>query len=305
MNILVTGIAGDIGFGVGRILKEWGIFENLIGTDIHEDHPGSLVFNLTMKVPQANDPSYIEQICKIITKFKIKLLIPTSESELYVIANNIDRLNKLTSVLTNSSNLINICLDKHELLNFLDINGLKVPEHGLVGKDHPKKLPVIVKPRRGQGKKGVKKVLRMFEYNISENKVWQELLLPNEQEFTCAVYVSPNLEYKLLQIRRVLIGGYTGKGEIVDNQQVKDYIKKIVNIFKAKGCFNVQLRLTKQGPLLFEINPRLSSTIVFRDKLGFTDLKWWIADKLGLKKINYKAPKVGTKIYRGNTEYIL
>ena len=71
MNILVTGIAGDIGFGVGRILKEWGIFENLIGTDIHEDHPGSLVFNLTMKVPQANDPSYIEQICKIITKFKI------------------------------------------------------------------------------------------------------------------------------------------------------------------------------------------------------------------------------------------
>jgi carbamoyl-phosphate synthase large subunit len=45
MKILVTGIAGDFGYGIGRILKDSGITEHLVGCDIHNEHPGKLVFN--------------------------------------------------------------------------------------------------------------------------------------------------------------------------------------------------------------------------------------------------------------------
>ena len=31
MNVLVTGIASDIGFGIGRILNEWSIFNQIHG----------------------------------------------------------------------------------------------------------------------------------------------------------------------------------------------------------------------------------------------------------------------------------
>ena len=82
------------------------------------------------------------------------------------------------------------------------------------------------------------------------------------------------------------------------------YLKKIVNVLGVIGSVNIQLILTKEGPLLFEINPRLSGTIVFRDKIGFKDLRWWISDTLGLKVARYYPPKNGIKFYRGYTEYI-
>ena len=37
------------------------------------------------------------------------------------------------------------------------------------------------------------------------------------------------------------------------------------------GPANFQLILTKKGPMIFEINPRFSSTVLMRNYLGFTD----------------------------------
>jgi len=74
--------------------------------------------------------------------------------------------------------------------------------------------------------------------------------------------------------------------------------------FNFIGCINIQLRKTNKGPLLFEINPRISSTVVFRDKMGFTDLKWWIMDLLELQIPKYTKPRTGLKFYRGIKEYI-
>ena len=63
--------------------------------------------------------------------------------------------------------------------------------------------------------------------------------------------------------------------------------------------------MTKQGLMLFKINPRLSSTLVFRDMLGFADLQWWIFSLSDKKIPIYKEPKTGTLFYRGIAEYII
>ena len=73
---------------------------------------------------------------------------------------------------------------------------------------------------------------------------------------------------------------------------------------ELQGSINIQLRMTKNGPILFEINPRLSGTLVFRDKMGFHDLRWWIADLLNLDNISYKQPEEGVKFFRGYKEYL-
>ena len=305
MNVLVTGIASDIGFGVGRIMKEWGIFNQIHGIDINDDHPGSLLFDFVQIAPMAVSKNYINWICDYIQKHKIELLIPTSESEILIISNNLVRFDALTHVLINDPSLIEICLDKHKTMDFLSSKGIPVPLNGIVGVDNPKNFPVIIKPRTGQGSKNLKTVYSDIDFNsLGAGLVWQELLTPENQEYTCAIYVAPNLDIKFLQINRTLIGGYTGKGEILKNHEISIYLEMIADVFRLPGCFNVQLRLTDQGPLLFEINPRLSSTLVFRDKLGFTDLRWWVCDKLGYVKTTYVEPVFGTKIYRGNNEYI-
>jgi len=44
---------------------------------------------------------------------------------------------------------------------------------------------------------------------------------------------------------------------------------------------NVQLRLTEQGPRVFEINPRFSSTVLMRHRIGFSDVLWSIQEAEG------------------------
>ena len=82
-------------------------------------------------------------------------------------------------------------------------------------------------------------------------------------------------------------------------------MKQIFAALNVAGLYNIQLRLTDDGPKIFEINPRVSSTVVFRNKLGFEDFKWWVLEALGKELPHYDAVSAGTKIYRGNIEYII
>mgnify|MGYP006122740429 CR=1 FL=1 len=87
MKLLVSGVAGDIGLGVGRILKEWGIFDQLFGIDISDDHPASLVFDHIKIAPKADNINYLEWVCDFIKNHNIDIFIPTSEDEIFFISN--------------------------------------------------------------------------------------------------------------------------------------------------------------------------------------------------------------------------
>ena len=49
------------------------------------------------------------------------------------------------------------------------------------------------------------------------------------------------------------------------------------------GSINIQLRITDKGPRIFEINPRFSSTVLMRHRIGFCDLLWAIDEAQGLE----------------------
>ena len=305
MRLLVSGIAGDIGFGVGRIIKEWGIATKLFGIDIYENHPGEFIFDKCDKSPHAADKNYFDWIRSFIKKNSIDLFIPTSEAEISLISSLRETKIENATILINNSFTVENCLDKYKSLHYLEQKGIKVPKNGLIAEGSPKKFPVLVKPRFGQGSKGIKILSNKKEFDkCKSNLIWQELLLPNNEEYTCPVYLNKKKELRVLIIKRCLKNGMTHNGIVVTNKVVEKYLKKIVNVLGVIGSVNIQLILTKEGPLLFEINPRLSGTIVFRDKIGFKDLRWWVSDTLGLKVARYYSPKNGIKFYRGYTEYI-
>jgi len=70
------------------------------------------------------------------------------------------------------------------------------------------------------------------------------------------------------------------------------------------GSINVQLRITENLPKVFEINPRFSSTVLYRHLFGFEDLIWSIEDKLGLELSDNRQNSNGRKFYKGYQEYI-
>lgn len=305
MKVLVSGVAGDIGLGIARVLKEWHFFSGLYGIDIHSDHPGHLLIDECAVAPRANEDYYISWLSEYIFENKIDVFIPTSEAEISKLA--LAGMYKIAGaiIVRNCDFTIEKSLDKFECLSYLSSCGIPVPQHGLVGIDMPSSYPVIAKPRSGQGSKGIALIKNAEELaSCQPGLVWQSYLAPDDQEYTCAVYCSAGTDTHVLVMRRKLVGGLTGSGVVVECPDIEKYVRRIAENMELNGAINIQLRLAEEGPRLFEINPRLSSTVVFRDKMGFTDVRWWITDKLGLENPPYSAPKAGTRFYRGSQEYI-
>lgn len=311
MTILISAIAGDIGFGAGRILRRWGWVGELHGMDLHSSHPGLALFDKVTVAPPATDSKYLEWLAEYVTQNNVALFLPTSEAEIaFFGVNNISAINH-TQVLVNGPATVNLSLDKLECMSFLASKGLAVPDNGLVGETEPDVFPVIVKPRFGSGGRGVKLLNSRAEYQqqATAGEVWQDYLAPENEEYTCAIYRSKTCRTRSLILRRELSHGMTSRGEVVVNEDITDYLLQIAESLDINGAVNVQLRLTQRGPRLFEINPRLSSTLVFRDEMGFQDLRWWLADSLGPDNTptvpRFARPPAGTLFFRGVQEYIL
>ena len=64
---------------------------------------------------------------------------------------------------------------------------------------------------------------------------------------------------------------------------MENTLKILANKLDLRGSINVQFKAIKNKIKIFEINPRLSSTVLMRDITGFKDCYWWINDFLKLK----------------------
>ena len=306
-SILVSGAAGDIGIGIGRILKSEK-FQHVYGCDVNDDSWGICVFDKTIKIPRADDNNYFDELIAIINKFDIDLFIPSSEAEIKVLTNHKETLEKLLGckVLLVDPFTVNIALDKLLTANFLKDNDIDYPWTLKAENELPLSLPCIFKPISGQGSKGLEIIqdnVRAKELFNNSDYIFQEHLAPDEQEYTCGVFRSKKGELRTLHINRTLSGGFTSKGTVVENKKIEAYVIEIAEALDVNGAINMQLRLTDKGPILFEINPRLSSTVVFRHKLGFEDLLWAIEDLANIPIRKYSKPKAGTQFYRGLAEY--
>lgn len=72
---------------------------------------------------------------------------------------------------------------------------------------------------------------------------------------------------------------------------------RIAEGLNLHGSMNVQLRLTDKGPRVFEINPRFSSTVLMRHRLGFSDVIWAIEEAEG-KDIDFPIIPMNTVMVR-------
>ena len=308
-NILVTGCGGDIGLGIGKILKSIGISKRVIGCDIHENHPGTEIFDECLKISRADNHNYLNDLSIIIKKYSIDLIIPTSESEIRVFFEKeiLEKFESAKVLLANNESL-RLGLDKLETIKFLEKNKFIFPWTFIVKERDPISTPCVIKSRFSQGSKSFK-IVKKEEISIYKKErpedIWQELLLPDEEEYTCGLYRTLDDEIRTIIFRRKLQGGLTGSGEVVNNKAIEKMLFKLGNAINLRGSINVQLRLTQRGPVIFEINSRFSSTVVFRHLIGFKDLVWALQERLGIKIEKYTPPKEGTKIFRGTKEYIL
>ncbi|SHG29634.1 carbamoyl-phosphate synthase large subunit [Flavobacterium fluvii] len=309
LNILVTGCGGDIGQSVGKILNEYGLVNNLYGCDISDKNAAKFIYcNFFLGLP-CKDPNYIGNLENIVKEKNIDFVIPISEPELRFLSK--EKISKIgdAKLILASARALEVGFDKLNTANFLKKENLPFPiTYSIETVDTIEKFPVILKSRTGSGSSNVS-IARDYDTFISIKKnnsdfIVQEFLEDENGEYTCGVFRSKSGIIRTIILKRELMGGFTGYGEVVENNEIDKLLRDIAKKLQLIGSINIQLRLTSKGPVVFEINPRFSSTVRFRHLFGFKDVEWSIEDKLGLLISDYEETSVGKKLYKGFNEYI-
>jgi carbamoyl-phosphate synthase large subunit len=310
MNILVTGCGGDIGQSVGKILNEFDFVEYLIGCDISDKNAGKFIFkNFFLGLPYS-DLDYIKSLENVIEAKNIHFVIPIAEPELRFLS-RVQIINKIgkAQIICANAKALEVGFDKLKTATFLEENKLPFPKTAQISDVNGViDYPVILKSKSGSGSSSVYIARDQMDFDYIKRKhpdfIMQEYLTSREGEFTCGLFRSKNGVIRSIILKRELTGGYSGYGEVIYNQQITNVLIKIAEKLNLVGSINVQLRLTFKGPVVFEINPRFSSTVLFRHKFGFNDLLWSIQDKLNKDLSSYDQVEAGRKFYKGFSEFI-
>jgi len=306
MKILVTGANGDIGEAIGRILAAVLPGAIVHGADAAGQWPGGFVFAKMIDLPLAAAPDYVERLRAVAAGYD--LVIPSSEPELYRLAQT-DNVRRQLPLLMVQANLLTTFMDKYDTVQFFNRHGLPAPVTKLLADVGMDELPVYVKPRRGAGGRGhfmVRTVdeLKQAQQRHDDNLVAQQYLAGDDNEYTCALTrLQGRIQHLIL--KRKLHGDKTVRAEVVDSHEIAALLGRLATVTDLDGCINVQLKMTNSGPMVFEINPRLSSTVMMRHQLGFNDCEKWVRSFLGLELLPTPAPRIGDVVYRMSTEYVV
>lgn len=309
INILLLGAGGDIGQSIYKILSEIKWVQKTVGTDININSASGLLFDKFYKVPKCDNLKYIEEISEIIEYENISLILPVSESEIrYFFRNAIESINNIPLILANSLSL-SIGLDKLKTIEFLKENNLPYPKTYKQNTNLDLDYPILAKPNTGSGSKSIIKIEDELDLVYTNRKfphhILQEFLHEDEGEYTCGLFCSSKGEIRHIVFKRDLMSGFSVFGEIVENEIINQILIKIARALNLKGSINVQLRVVNGKPYVFEINPRFSSTVRFRDLFGFKDVLWVLEDEIKTVISSYNKPSKGRTFYKGFNEYIV
>jgi carbamoyl-phosphate synthase large subunit len=289
VKILVTGIGGDIGMGIIRCLQEIKYHSFLLGCDINKYPAGKNFVDDFFIAPSAlYKENYIISIMDMCKKHNINFLIPSTEQEIKVIDENRNLFKAFNiNILINNKYIIDTFMDKDKTIEFFNNNGFLYPRTYSINEYKGElKYPFIMKLKETRGGKGVFIINDKldFEYYKSryENSIIQEIIGNIDEEYTIGVFSDGSKTYNIAFRRYLGFGSLSRYVELIKDNHIDLLANNISNATKLIGCFNIQVRKDKSGNYIpFEINPRLSSTIYFRNFFGFTDLKWWLDLYLG------------------------
>lgn len=240
---------------------------------------------------------YISQLLKIVKDNRIKLLIPTVDLDLKVLAKSKERFARLgCTVLVSSPKVIDICQDKRKTYHFLSSNGFDTPVTISPEKALAKRKfdgPYFMKPWDGYASRGTaivhnRRELKFYASKVP-NPICQELI--SGTELTCDVYVGLDMLVKCVVPRKRIEvrSGEVSKAQVVKNAMVMDQAAAVVEKLGAgPGVITIQLFVTENENLKFiEINPRFGGGVPLSIKAG-ANFPRWILKELTCRKTNIK-----------------
>ena len=214
------------------------------------------------KSPKASENHYIDFVLEKCKKYNIGMIIPTIDTELSVLAKNLNIFNS-RGILPVISDLefVNVCRDKRLTANFFADLNLSTPK--IYQKDKLK-FPCFVKPYSGSSSINSFKIEKEQDLSISlknkENMMFAEFVGDGFSEYTVDMYFDRLGKLKCLVPRqRIEIrAGEVSKGITRKNYVYEYVLSHFHSVPGARGCITLQLFFNSESKEFYfiEINPR-------------------------------------------------
>ena len=293
-KIFITAIGGDIGYGIIKSLKKSHHNLYIIGCDIQKyNFAYDLIDEFHSSPPYKNEEKWMEFVTEILKNQGVDYFWPVTEPEIKIVDKNKSVFNDYV-VIMNNTNILEVAMDKGKTADCLLKAGILTPATWREIESCNKKFPMVVKEKFGCGSHSVSIVQNydelVEEFHSMKEPIIQTYVGNSDDEYTMAVFSDGNVVNSIAFKRVLGYGGMSIFVELVHDAATEVIAEKLAKIFELRGSINIQMRKVDSKYCVFEINPRISSTMGFRHQLGFNDAAWWIDMFEGEKIEKYVTP---------------
>ena len=303
MNILLTSVgrrAYIIDY-LRDIYKDLGLSGNIVATNSDMNTTAMSVADKAFESPLIYDKEYIPFLLDLCRNEKIDILISLFDIDLMILAKNKAEFEALgVKVIVSNEDVINICNDKFEMLEYLKKINMPVPEtyldldKALEYADFDKKT-YILKPRWGMGslsifeaenkkelevlyekaKKSIQKSYLRFESNADMNRA---ILIQEKikgDEFGLDIFNNLEGENLSVTVKRkyAMRSGETDIADVIKNSELKAVGKKIAKSLSHIGNLDMDILLSDGKAYIIDMNARFGGGYPFTHNAGVNELE--------------------------------
>ena len=259
-------------------------------SDIDPGAP-TLQFAPFLQLPPVSADGYGPALLAAASEHRIDLVVPTIDPELPVLALLADDLAAVgTRAVISTPDFVATCSDKWLFHAAFAAEGVRTPRSWLPAElpdDLPRRL--FVKPRRGSASKGIS-ALTVEDARAgnlppnAEDPIIQEFV--GGTELTIDAFLSRDGRplHAVPRERRYTIGGESVQGVTVAYEPLRGWLESVLATcgrLGARGPITLQAFLAPDGPVLFEINPRLGGGFPLADAAGGHYPAWLVDEASG------------------------
>jgi carbamoyl-phosphate synthase large subunit len=239
----------------------------VIVTDVNPLSPAVYAADRAFRVPMATEPGYIDEILAIAIGEGIQLVVPTIDDELVLFGEAADRFAANgVMVAASSSETAALCNDKYATCRELRRHGIGAAASWLPDELPAKpSFPLFVKPRCGRGGVSAFPIRDAnqlaFFLDYVADPIVQEYL--DGSEFTIDMLCDfSGRPLSIVPRRRdVIRAGVIDRGCTVKDPKLIALAEACAAAVPFAAAVNIQCRVVKGEPVVFEINPRFSGGI--------------------------------------------
>lgn len=310
-RVLITGAGSGVGQGIIKSLRISELPITLISGDVSTMNAGLYRTDEAIIIPRVEESGSLDKIINILNSNKIDVVMIGSEFDLIFFSQNKSKIENETDalIIVAPVETIAIANDKWFTAQFLKENKLPYAPAYIPGNlsDAIKKaelwgFPLILKARSGTSSRNVHVI-----HNISEVKdIFHSVPLPMLQkvidmpshklgtEYTCSIFKTKDGSIiGPFTARRTVRGGTSWLIEVDRYSKIFNTLVAIGKALDFIGSLNIQLMLTKEGAIPFELNARFSGTTAVRAHFGFNE------PEMALKSFFYDEVIEQPKIRKG------